>query len=239
MFLSLPSNPIFDVLLLVSLPLAVFFVTLFLYLFKFNKSRPQQTPIQPQVQQQTQPQQNVVIDISKITGRIDKMQSDLSKVIVDSNNEVKESIQNLGKNLEELALAIKASKSDEESPFNIEGIANQGKEEVVADRAIINQNLPNNIDLKKIIQLAVLLFVMDYDKEKIISLFRLDLLSSKDVEIIEKIEEILAKNRAKISASDLALVAYDIAKVSNTVDNDVVKYISLVLGDMNGGRSNQ
>lgn len=239
MFLSLPSNPIFDVLLLVSLPLAVFFVMLFLYLFKFNKPRPQQTPIQPQVQQQTQPQQNVVIDISKITGRIDKMQSDLSKVIVDSNNEVKESIQNLGKNLEELALAIKASKSDEESPFNIEGIANQGKEEVVADKVIINQNLPNNIDLKKIIQLAVLLFVMDYDKEKIISLFRLDLLSSKDVEIIEKIEEILAKNRAKISASDLALVAYDIAKVSNTVDNDVVKYISLVLGDMNGGRSNQ
>lgn len=235
MFLSLPSNPIFDVLLLVSLPLAVFFVMLFLYLFKSNKTKPQQVSTQPQVQQQAQ--QSVEIDISKITGRIDKMQNELSKVIINSNNEIKESIQNLGKNLEELALAIKASKSDEESPFNVEEVVNTQQGEGIADK--MDQNLSTNIDLKKIIQMAALLFVMDYDKEKIISLFRLDLLSSKDLEIIEKIEEILTKNRAKISASDFALVAYDIAKVSNAVDNDVVKYISLVLGDANGGRSNQ
>ncbi|BDC17319.1 hypothetical protein HS5_02090 [Acidianus sp. HS-5] len=210
---------------------------LFLYMFKFNKPKTQQTIPQPQ-QVPQQAVQNVTVDISKITGRIDKMQNDLSKVISDSNNEIKESIQGLGKNLEELALAIKASKSDEESPFNIESVIRK-EDNNSNTSSVIGESLPNNIDLKKIIQLSVLLFMMDYDKEKIISLFRLDLLSSKDVETIEKIEEILAKNRAKISASDLALVAYDIAKVSNTVDNDVVKYISLILGDLNGGRSNQ
>ncbi len=231
MFLSLPSNPILELLLLVSLPLAVFFVMLFLYVFKFNK--PKQVIPQSQQQPIQQPMQNVTVDLNKITGKIDKMQSDLSKVITDGNNEIKESIQNLGKNLEELALAIKATKSDEESPFNIENIKDNDSK-----TSLVSQSLPN-VDLKKIIQLSVLLFVMDYDKEKIISLFRLDLLSSKDVETVEKIEEILAKNRTKISASDLALIAYDIAKVSNAVDNDVVKYISLILGDLNGGRGNQ
>lgn len=78
------------------------------------------SPIPPPPQQPTQtstpqPQQ----DISKITSRVDKMEADLAKMISDTSTELRQSVENLGKNLEDLALAIKATKSDAESPFNL------------------------------------------------------------------------------------------------------------------------
>jgi hypothetical protein len=80
---------------------------------------------------------------------------------------------------------------------------------------------------------------MDYDKEKIMALFKLDLLSPDDIAMLAKIEDVLSKNKGKISASDLAIIAYDIARTYESADADTVKYVSLVLGDRNGGRSDK
>jgi len=244
------NNTFITLFLVVSIPLVVFFILLFLFLFKrrirFSRS-PQQTQPQPTPQTQQLPQPKVEqVDLTKLTSRIDKMQSDITKAIIDSNTELKDTIEGLGKNLEDLALAIKSTKSDAESPFNsvieetkkIKNDIISVTDKTTSEKKREEGNL-SSVNLKKLVQLSTLLAVMDYDKEKIMALFRLDLLSPEDVAMLAKIEEVLSKNKNKISASDLAVIAYDIARTYESADSDTVKYVSFVLGDENGRRSDK
>jgi hypothetical protein len=232
-------NSVFiNLFLVVSLPLAVFFILLFLFVFR-RRIRLSKSPsqIQPQtIQAQVPSQPKVDVDLSKVTSRIDKMQSDITKAITDSNTELKDTIEGLGKNLEDLALAIKSTKSDSESPFNS---VIEDTKKMASDIISVSSKKEYSVDLKKLVQLSTLLAIMDYDKEKIMALFKLDLLSPDDIAMLAKIEDVLSKNKGKISASDLAIIAYDIARTYESADADTVKYVSLVLGDRNGGRSDK
>lgn len=74
---------------------------------------------------------------------------------------------------------------------------------------------------------------------KIRALLNLGLISPQDLEMISKIEDIIHKNRPKVDAAELALIAYDIAKSYNSVDSELVKFMSVLIGDGNGRRDNQ
>ncbi|MCH1770292.1 MULTISPECIES: hypothetical protein [Metallosphaera] len=268
------SSQFFIVFFSVGVPLSIFFVLLFFFVLRpgrinFRRSTstnssaqsaipsPLPSPIPPPPQQPTQtstpqPQQ----DISKITSRVDKMEADLAKMISDTSTELRQSVENLGKNLEDLALAIKATKSDAESPFNLIQLNEQDPKTSrdSVDAKFTGLNIPNssssitqdisqnelpNINLKKLIQLSILLAILDYDKVKIRALLNLGLISPQDLEMISKIEDIIHKNRPKVDAAELALIAYDIAKSYNSVDSELVKFMSVLIGDGNGRRDNQ
>lgn len=241
----------------VSIPLTTLFILLYFFVLRkrSNVTKTVTTPSTPPSPLPTPPVQQVEqrqvqeIDLNKVMSKMDKMQSDLSKTIADSNNEIKNLFENLAKNIEDLALSIKATKSDEESPFNIiaeeknnltpmkKFEAREEQKESVSN-LISSSSSSSSLNLKKIVQLSTLLAVMDYDKEKLMALYKLDLLSALDFELLVKIEDILAKNK-KINASDLAIIAFDLLKSYDSADPDAVKYVSLVLGDQNGGRDNK
>ncbi|MCG3109722.1 hypothetical protein L3N51_02017 [Metallosphaera sp. J1] len=263
------SSQFFVVFFSVGVPISIFFVLLFFFVLRpgrinlnirrsSNPSSVQPNTFQassvnistqqpPQPSTQSQPQQ----DLSKITSRVDKMQADLAKMITDTSTELKQSIDNLGKGLEDLALAIKATKSDAESPFNFIPINEpEQKSEIPAKSTNLSTYTPpsNNsssqaglpkVDIRKLVQLSILLAILDYDKVKIRALLNLGLITPEDLELIAKIEDIIQKNRPKIDATELALIAYDIAKSYDSADSELVRYMSVLLGDGNGRRNNQ
>ncbi len=266
------SSQFFVVFFSVGVPLSIFFVLLFFFIIKPGRinlnirrssSNPSPTQSNPSlstsatpqvqqtpVQQTTQPNQSQSQDLSKIISRVDKMQADLTKAITDTSTELKQSIDNLGKGLEDLALAIKSTKSDAESPFNFIPV-NEPEPKPLSEQAKpVNlptessfQNITSSIlpkvDIRKMIQLSILLAILDYDKVKIKALLNLGLITPEDFEMIAKIEDIIQKNRPKIDAMELALIAYDIAKSYNSTDSELVRYMSVLLGDGNGRRNNQ
>lgn len=250
------SNPLEIEVITVSIPLSVLFILLYFLIFRRRKVAPSPPPVSlptPVPAQQNLPEQKPPqeIDLTKVMSKMDKMQSDLSKTIVDNNNELKNLFENLNKNLEDLALSIKASKSDQESPFNVIAEIENKKTNVPIPLKKSEENelvskfennemesIPSSPNLKKVIQLSTLLAVMDYDKEKLMALHKLDLLSANDFELLVRIEDVLAKNK-KITASDLAIITFDLMKSYSSADPDSVKYVSLVLGDRNGGRDNK
>jgi len=253
---DLLSSQFFVVFVSVSIPLSVFFVLLFFFVLRprgltFRRGSTNPPPQSPQPTQTQQPPPLPSVppqqDLSKITTRIEKMQSDITKLISDSTAEFKQSVEALGKNLEDLALALKAYKSDVESPFNNIPV-NDHEEHPSASTLQGSLQSPqqridtvalSKIDLKKLIQLSVLLAVLDYDKSKIRALINLDLITPRDLEMIAKIEEIIHKNRPKIDATELALLAYDIARSYDSVDSDLVRYMSVILGEGDGRGNSQ
>lgn len=91
-----------------------------------------------------------------------------------------------------------------------------------------------NINLSSFIRNCVLLEILDYDDNKITSLYDLGYISADDMYIIMKIQSYIRANNGKIRAKDLASIAMNVAESYSSVSAEMKKYLLVLEGVKSG-----
>lgn len=245
---DLVTNPLLAVIIGVVVPISL--VAFILYRLGYFSIRPRGREAQDntavnQVEKRTETaeQENKGVEVKgellngeevvkAITSRIDKLQLDLSKSMNENYSQLKGVMEKVSESIENAVLAIKAEQSDQRSPFNVV-LPSERDHEVKGN---IKEELSIGVDLERFIKLCTLIELMDYNHEKISSLYDLRILSAEDMEIILKVEQFIKENNGKYRAKDLAIIGYKIASSYGRASVEMKKSILLLTGGEENGK---
>jgi len=169
---------------------------------------------------------------------MDKYQNDLVSTLHNSMEDLKQMLQSLNSSIEDAVLSLKSAQADSASPFNaiteqqkVERQDNEGDRNLKAVAEIVGST---NINLSSFIRNCVLLEILDYDDNKITSLYDLGYISADDMYIIMKIQSYIRANNGKIRAKDLASIAMNVAESYSSVSAEMKKYLLVLEGVKSG-----
>jgi hypothetical protein len=231
---NLLNSPVITILIVIVIPLVIFS----LYLWKFVIPRTNTQPVNVQAVETPTPRTNenittIEAKLGVLEAKLDRVEGNITKSVNSGIEQIRSEFISLVEKMENLILAVKSAQSDNSSPFNLQSaqefpaLEKDQKNEVIRELG--------NSDLKTLLVSCAVLEILNYNREQIDLLYEIGVLSPKHLEMIDRVQEIIARQK-RISAKEVAQIALQ-ALIPASFGDDLAR-LSKTLRKLGGGNAN-